>query len=62
MAEETVDAAIKACNLKPKNGCLTQGLILEGGNDRKFLFFSFHIYSFNALFYYFKDITGKTRN
>lgn len=33
MAEETVDAAIKACNLKPKNGCLTQGLILEGGHN-----------------------------
>jgi len=33
MAEETVDAAIKACNLKPKNGCITNGLILEGGNN-----------------------------
>jgi len=33
MAEETVDAAIKACNLKPKNGCITNGLILEGGHQ-----------------------------
>ena len=33
MAEETVDAAIKACDLKPKNGCITQGLYLEGGHQ-----------------------------
>jgi glycerol-3-phosphate dehydrogenase len=33
MAEETVDAAIKACNLKPKNGCITKGLLLEGGHS-----------------------------
>lgn len=33
MAEETVDAAIKACDLKPKNGCLTKGLMLEGGHN-----------------------------
>ncbi len=34
MAEETVDAAIQACNLKPKNGsCSTLGLFLEGGHN-----------------------------
>jgi glycerol-3-phosphate dehydrogenase len=33
MAEETVDAAIKACGLKPKNGCVTTGLFLEGGHN-----------------------------
>lgn len=33
MAEETVDAAIKACDLKPKNGCNTKGLLLEGGHQ-----------------------------
>ncbi|CAF0925217.1 unnamed protein product [Brachionus calyciflorus] len=33
MAEETVDAAIKACGLKPKNGCITKGLFLEGGHN-----------------------------
>jgi glycerol-3-phosphate dehydrogenase len=33
MAQETVDAAIKACDLKPKNGCLTKGLFLEGGHN-----------------------------
>lgn len=33
MAEETVDAAIKACGLKPKNGCVTKGLFLEGGHN-----------------------------
>ncbi len=33
MAEETVDAAIEACNLKPKNEtCKTLGLFLEGGH------------------------------
>lgn len=25
-AEETVDAAIRACSLEPKNGCVTAGL------------------------------------
>jgi glycerol-3-phosphate dehydrogenase len=33
MAEETVDAAIKACNLKPKNACMTTGLALEGAHN-----------------------------
>ncbi|CAJ0568211.1 unnamed protein product, partial [Mesorhabditis spiculigera] len=33
MAEETVDAAIKAHGLKPVNGCMTPGLKLEGGHD-----------------------------
>lgn len=33
MAEETVDAAIKACNLEPKNGCNTKGLLLEGAHN-----------------------------
>lgn len=33
MAEETVDAAIKACDLQPKNGCITKGLLLEGGHN-----------------------------
>ena len=32
MAEETIDAAVKACDLKPKNGCVTKGLLLEGGH------------------------------
>lgn len=32
MAEETVDAAIKACDLKPKTGCVTKGLLLEGAH------------------------------
>jgi glycerol-3-phosphate dehydrogenase len=32
MAEETVDACIKACNLKPRSGCITKGLFLEGGH------------------------------
>lgn len=30
MAQETVDAAIKAHDLKPKNDCITAGLLLEG--------------------------------
>ncbi|XP_023932591.1 glycerol-3-phosphate dehydrogenase, mitochondrial isoform X2 [Lingula anatina] len=30
MAEETVDKAIAVCNLKPKNGCVTKGLLLDG--------------------------------
>jgi glycerol-3-phosphate dehydrogenase len=33
MAEETVDAAVKAHNLAPKNGCVTAGLLLEGGHN-----------------------------
>ncbi|XP_076337853.1 glycerophosphate oxidase 1 isoform X2 [Tachypleus tridentatus] len=32
MAKETVDAAIKACNLKPKYNCQTDGLLLEGAH------------------------------
>lgn len=31
MAEETVDRCIKAANLQPKSGCVTKGLILDGG-------------------------------
>lgn len=33
MAEETVDACIKSHNLKPTNGCITAGLMLEGGHE-----------------------------
>uniref|UniRef100_A0A183BHE4 Glycerol-3-phosphate dehydrogenase n=1 Tax=Globodera pallida TaxID=36090 RepID=A0A183BHE4_GLOPA len=33
MAEETVDACVKACNLTPKNECMTPGLMLEGAHD-----------------------------
>ncbi|KAK6044671.1 FAD dependent oxidoreductase [Cooperia oncophora] len=33
MAEETIDACVKAHNLKPTNGCITAGLMLEGGHD-----------------------------
>ena len=33
MAEETVDAAVKACGLKAKSGCVTNGLMLEGGHN-----------------------------
>ncbi|KAK6011757.1 hypothetical protein OSTOST_23147, partial [Ostertagia ostertagi] len=33
MAEETMDACIKAHNLKPTNGCITAGLMLEGGHE-----------------------------
>ncbi|CAJ0946480.1 unnamed protein product, partial [Mesorhabditis belari] len=33
MAEETVDAAIKAHNLKPTSGCCTPGLRLEGAHN-----------------------------
>ncbi|XP_022111572.1 glycerol-3-phosphate dehydrogenase, mitochondrial-like [Acanthaster planci] len=32
MAKDAVDAAIKACNLQPKNDSLTDGLVLEGGH------------------------------
>jgi glycerol-3-phosphate dehydrogenase len=31
MAEETVDRCIQSANLQPKNGCVTKGLILTGG-------------------------------
>ena len=31
MAAETVDQCIKTANLKPKNACITNGLILNGG-------------------------------
>ncbi len=31
MAEETVDRCIETANLKPTNGCVTKGLILNGG-------------------------------
>ncbi len=31
MAEETVDRCIESAKLKPKNGCVTKGLILNGG-------------------------------
>jgi len=30
MAEHTMDAAIKACNLKPERGCVTDSLYIEG--------------------------------
>ncbi|EYC19247.1 hypothetical protein Y032_0025g1266 [Ancylostoma ceylanicum] len=33
MAEETVDACVKAHHLKPTNGCVTAGLVLEGGHE-----------------------------
>lgn len=33
MAEETVDACIAAHGLKPTNGCMTPGLMLEGGHE-----------------------------
>ncbi|PSN50880.1 Glycerol-3-phosphate dehydrogenase [Blattella germanica] len=33
MAEHTIDAAIKACNLKPQNGCQTDGLRVEGAHN-----------------------------
>ena len=31
MAEETVDRCVETASLKPKNGCVTKGLILAGG-------------------------------
>lgn len=31
MAEETVDQCIKSANLQAKNGCITKGLLLSGG-------------------------------
>jgi len=33
MAEETVDRAVKVCNLAPKGPCVTPGLFLEGGHE-----------------------------
>lgn len=33
MAEETVDAAIKAANLEPRNKCCTAGLLLDGAHN-----------------------------
>ena len=33
MAEETVDAAVKACGLKPLRECPTNGLMLEGSHN-----------------------------
>lgn len=33
MAEETVNKLITACNLTPKNGCITAGLLLEGAHN-----------------------------
>ncbi|KAL2728134.1 hypothetical protein V1477_017410 [Vespula maculifrons] len=32
MAQETIDAAIKACDLKPARGCQTDGFLLEGAH------------------------------
>lgn len=32
MAEHTMDAAIKACDLKPENCCITEGLLIEGAH------------------------------
>ncbi len=32
MAEETMDAVIKTCDLQPKNSCVTAGLLLEGAH------------------------------
>ncbi|KAK2584210.1 hypothetical protein KPH14_006630 [Odynerus spinipes] len=32
MAQETIDAAIKACDLKPTRDCQTEGLLLEGAH------------------------------
>lgn len=32
MAEETVDKAIEVCKLKPANGCVTTGLLLDGAH------------------------------
>jgi glycerol-3-phosphate dehydrogenase len=33
MAQETIDACIKACNLKPTNECITKGLQIEGAHN-----------------------------
>jgi glycerol-3-phosphate dehydrogenase len=33
MAEETVDRCVKSANLQAKSGCVTKGLILDGGEN-----------------------------
>ncbi|XP_074650932.1 glycerol-3-phosphate dehydrogenase, mitochondrial-like isoform X2 [Tubulanus polymorphus] len=33
MAEETVDKAVTVCDLKPKSGCRTKGLLLDGAHE-----------------------------
>ena len=33
MAEETVNRVIEVCNLKPRNNCVTAGLMLEGAHN-----------------------------
>ncbi|KAK0425857.1 hypothetical protein QR680_009430 [Steinernema hermaphroditum] len=33
MAEEAVDAAVRACDLSPRNDCVTPGLMLEGAHE-----------------------------
>ncbi|XP_012527204.1 glycerol-3-phosphate dehydrogenase, mitochondrial isoform X1 [Monomorium pharaonis] len=33
MAQETIDAAIKACNLEPERSCQTDGFLLEGAHN-----------------------------
>lgn len=33
MAEDTVNKAISVCDLAPKNDCITQDIILEGGDN-----------------------------
>lgn len=33
MAQETIDAAVSACGLKPTSGCRTEGLLLEGAHE-----------------------------
>ena len=32
MAKDCVDAAVQACDLKPKNDSLTDGMLLEGAH------------------------------
>ena len=32
MAEETLDLAVKKCNLQPTSGCRTKGLLLDGAH------------------------------
>ena len=42
MAEQTMDKAIKVCNLQPASGCRTKGLLIDGAHDidliNKFVF------------------------
>lgn len=33
MAEETVDRCVEIAHLKPKNSCITKGLLLHGGEQ-----------------------------